>query len=291
MEETENGTLTIIPGDMKKTEEQTTILIRNEMNADIIYYEILRAYFDGYVRIILSGKLTDEQMDFLEIIHKRIVGLEVIEQKKDQIIIADLLRPEDVDLDKIINQMFSFITAMASDIIIHINEGKSPRDKIIDRDSVTTRNYNLAYKCCTMALRDSMYLSKLKKTTNEIMILSRIIRYLDMIGTTLVGISYLINTKMTKGMKKYHYTVFEKDKNLNKSIEKYLRNWLKYFRSIKIVLQEKNFEKTINLYMKRFEIILKTKNSKSIEHLTHATNLTEQLNKMSSLILRDFMMY
>jgi len=293
LEETSDGVLTIVPGDMKRIEEEATIPITNNATPDKIYYKILKAYFDGYKIITLVGNLTDEQMDFIDIIHKRVVGLEVTEQKKDQIILTDLLRPEDVDLDKIISQMFSFISVVTTDIISHIEQNKQPGDKILDRDSVTTRNHNLAYRCCNMALKDSMYLSKLKKTTSEILIISRIIRYLDMLGTILVGGSYLINIEMTEGMKKYHYKIFEEDEKLNKTLEKYLKKWLQYLKSIKTALKEKDIEKATDLYLRRFEFRLemKDRNGKSGEHLANIIDFSEQLNRMSSLILRDFMMY
>jgi len=293
MEENQDGSLLITPGDIKKLEGEIQIPITKEITPDEIYYKILREYFQGYKKIILIGDFTDEQMDFIGIIQKRIVGLEVTDQKKNQIIITDLLRPENVDLDKIVNQMFSFITAMANDIITHISEGKSPGDKILDRDSITTRNHNLAYRCCTMALKDSIYLGKIKKTTNEILVLSRIIRYLDMIGTILVGISYLINIEMTEGMKKYHYKVFERDEKLNRLLGKYLKKWLRYFKSTKKALKEKDIKKATDLYIRRFEFGFNPENQKITpgEHLTNITNLTEELNRMSSFILRDFIMY
>ena len=289
--EMSDGSLLIIPGDLEKREEEIRIPILKQDTDDEIYYKILRKYLDGYKKIILVGNLTDEQMDFIQVIHRRIVGLEVTEQKKDQIILTDLLKPEDVDLDKIVNQMFSFIIAMTNDIIIHIKEEKPLGDKILDRDSVTTRNHNLAYRCCIMALKDSIYLGKLKKTTKEILIISRIIRYLDMICTILVGISYLINTEMTEGMKKYHYKLLEKDKKLDKALGKYLKNWLTYFKTIKNLLKKKNVEKAAELYTGRFDYRFEPdKDFKSGEYLTNIINFTEQLNRMSSLILRDFIM-
>lgn len=293
LEETKDGVLTIIPGDLKKAESETVIRIDKQATADKIYYKILRVYFTGYKKIILSGDLTEEQMDFLDIIHRRIVGLEVTEQKKDQIILTDLLKPEDVDLDKILNQMFSFITVMTNEIIAHIDDNKSPRDKILQRDSIIDRNHNLAYRSCNMALKDSLYLQKLRKTTNEILVVSRIIRNLDMIGTILVGISYLLNTEVTEGMKKYYYRVFDKDKKMNKILQKYLKNWLGYFKSIKRALREKDVEMAIDLYVKRFEfgVEIKKQDAKPNEHLTQIINFIEQLDRMSALILRDFMMY
>ncbi|MEM5793186.1 MAG: hypothetical protein QXY45_02400 [Candidatus Aenigmatarchaeota archaeon] len=290
IEEIPDGSLKIIPGSIERVEEEVKIPVKKEMTVDEIYYKILREYLQGVKKIIVIGDLTDIQMDFIQIIHRRIVGLEVTEQKKDLIVLMDLLKPEDVDLDKIINQMFSFIIAMANDIISHIEEGKSPGDKILDRDSVTTRNHNLAYRCCNMALKDSIYLGKLKKTVWEIIVLSRIIRYLDMIGTILVGISYMINTELTEGMKKYHYKVYEKNEKIYKALEKYLKKWLVYFKASKRVIREKDVKRATELYLRRFEFRLETIKSIEGEHIINIINLAEQLNRMSDLIVRDFLM-
>ncbi|MBS3051974.1 MAG: hypothetical protein J4428_01205 [Candidatus Aenigmarchaeota archaeon] len=278
---------------MKRLEDETTIVITKDMTADKIYYKILRAYFNGYKKIILVGSITDVQMDFLVMMHKRIVGLEVTEQKKDQIIITDLLKPEDVDLDKIVNQMFSFITIMTNDIILHISEDSYIGDKVLNRDSIIIRNHNLAYRCCNMALKDSIYLGKLKKTTNQVLVISRIIRSLDMIGTILIGISYLLNTETTRGMKKFHYKTFEKNDRLNKILDEYLRKWSKNFKSIKSAIKERDIERIIDLYVRRFEtkLNIEDKNLQPSEHLTNIVDLADQLSRMSALILRDFMMY
>jgi hypothetical protein len=231
-------------------------------------------------------------MDFLVLINKRIVGLEVTEQREDRIVMTDLLKPEDVDIDKILTQMFSFITVMTKDIISHIEEGKSPGDKILDRDSITVRNHNLAFRACNMALKDSLYLSKLKKTTSEILVFSRIIRSLDMVGTILVGISYLINEKETDGMEKYHYRVLEKDDESTKILLGYMKKWLEYFQETKKALREKDIEKATNLYIKRFDYKIKvTKKTKQPEYLSHITDFCNQLNMMTAFILRDFIMY
>ncbi len=292
MEETEDGILKVIPGDMKKLEGQAVITINKDTTADKIYYKILRAYFIGCKKIILNGSITDRQMDFLVMMHKRVVGLEVTEQNKDQIVITDLLKPEDVDLDKIVNQMFSFIMIMTKDIISHIEEDTSPGDKTLNRDSIIVRNHNLAYRCCNMALKDSLYLGKLRKTTNQILVLSRVIRNLDMIGTILVGISYLLNTEMTRGMKKFHYKVFGKNAKLNKMLENYLKRWYNYFKSIKIAVRERNIERAIDLYLKRFELKMDIDEGiEPSEHLTNIVDLADELNRISALILRDFIMY
>lgn len=283
----------IIPGNIEKIEKEASIPIMKEDSADKIYYKILRAYFSGCKRIILVGNLTDQQMNFIELVQKRIVGLEVSEQKKNQIILSDLLKSEDVDLDKILHQMFSFVMVMGNDILSHIEEGRQPWDKILDRDSVTARNHNLAYRCCSMALKDSVYLGKLKKTTDQILVISRIVRYLDMIGTILVGMSYLINTEMTEGMRKFYYKAYPKDEKLNKILAQYLKKWLSYMKSIKTTIKDQNIEKAIELYVRRFEfrITFNRKDLKDGEHLASIIDSCEQLNRMSSLILRDFLVY
>ncbi|OGI15932.1 hypothetical protein A3K63_01080 [Candidatus Micrarchaeota archaeon RBG_16_49_10] len=292
LQETEDGILSIIPGDMKNVKDETSISITKTTTSDKIYYRILRAYLSGYSRITLFGELNDEQMDFLDIIHKRIVGLEVTEQQEDRIVLTDLLKPEDVSLDKIVNQMFSFITVMVKDIISDIEQGIKPGDKILDRDSITVRNHNLAYRCCNMALKDSVYLGRLRKKTNEILVLSRIVRSLDMIGTILIGISYLINDEMTAGMRKHHYKILEKDEETTKILLDYLKKWLLYFQDTKMVLRERNIEKATNLYIKRFDYKIKVaKGTRKPEYLSHITDFCNQLNMMTALILRDFIMY
>ena len=147
--------LTIIPGDLKIGEKQFFINIDKKMGVDEIYYQILRGYSQGYSKIILSGELSDEQLDILEMVTKRIVGLEVSEQKTNQIILSELIKIEEVDLDKIINQMLSFIIIMGKDILSYAKKGVDPGDRILDKNSLITRNHNLAYRACNIALKDS----------------------------------------------------------------------------------------------------------------------------------------
>ncbi len=257
------------------------------MNADKIYYKILKAYSQGYTKIIVSGELNDEQLDFLDMVHKRLVGLEVTEQKNNQIIFTDLLKIEDVNIDKIINQMFSFIEIMGKDLLFCIKNNIDPGDRILDKNSLIVRNHNLAYKACNLALKDSVYLSKIGKTTNDILVISRITRYIDNIGINLIALSYLINKEMTPGMKKFHYKII-KQKN-KKIMYKHIKKWLILFHKSKKAINSKNFEKISDLYIRRFETVFEY--NKEIDEFTVAlANIFEQLTRNTYLILRDFIM-
>lgn len=287
IQESEDGSLLIIPGDIKKTEKEFLINIDKTMNSDKIYYKILKAYTLGYSKIIVSGELTDEQLDFLDMVHKRIVGLEVSEQKPNQIIFTDLLRIEDVNIDKIINQMFSFIGMMGKDILEWIKKDEEPGDRILDKNSLIVRNHNLAFKACNLALKDSLYLGKLNKTTNEILVISRILRHLDNIGINLIVFSYLLNKQQTPGMKKFNYKVYENKKR--KLMYKLLKVWLKLFYETKKAVIKRDREKITDLYVRRFENTYN--NFKKYDEFTIALkNIFEQMIRNTHLILRDEIM-
>jgi len=278
--------LTIIPGDLKIGEKQFFINIDKKMGVDEIYYQILRGYSQGYSKIILSGELSDEQLDILEMVTKRIVGLEVSEQKTNQIVLSELIRIEEVDLDKIINQMLSFIIIMGKDILSYAKKGVDPGDRILDKNSLITRNHNLAYRACNIALKDSVYLSKIKKTTNEILIISRILRHIDNIGINLIACSYLLNKEMTHGMKKFHYKTFEHTNR--KFVYKNLKKWLLLFIQIKKLVRDKNYEKAAELYMKRFDLSFET--GEFNEFTSAAVMILDQLYRNSYLVLRELFM-
>ncbi|MEO0281457.1 MAG: hypothetical protein ABIN05_03810 [candidate division WOR-3 bacterium] len=286
VQERDDGTLLFIPGDIQQTEKQTIIHVNKEVNPDKIYYKILRAYSQGFTKIILSGDLTDEQTDFIEMMHKRIVGLEIVEQKKNQIILKDLIKIDDIDIDNVIRQMMSFISFMGKDILNSIKSNVEIGDKIMDKNSLIVRNHNLAFKICNAALKDSLYLNKLKKTPSEILIISRIARHLDNIGINLIALSYLLNDKQTAGMKKFHYQTIQKTKNSRKIAYKYTKKWLEYFLTAKKAINSKDFDKISDLYINRFS--MKFEDEKKDQFSIEISNIFSDLVKNTYLILREF---
>ena len=57
-------------------------------------------------------------------------------------------------------------------------------------------------------------------------------------------------------------------------------------------MKNKNTKKAIDLYKRRFDFRLpEIKGYGDGEHITTIINLTEQLNRMSDLILRDMIMF
>jgi hypothetical protein len=286
VQETEDGLLTITPGDLRVEEKQFFINIDKKMGIDEIYYKILRGYSQGHSKIILSGELTDEQLDILEMVSKRIVGLEVSEQKTNQMVLSELIRIEEVDLDKIINQMLSFIIIMGKDILSYAKKGVDPGDRILDKNSLITRNHNLAFRVCNIALKNSAYLSKVGKTTNDILIISRVLRHIDNIGINLIACSYLLNKEMTPGMKKFHYKTFEQTNR--KFIYKSLKKWLLLFVKIKKIVKSRDYKKAAELYIKRFELSFEA--DEFNEFTSAAVMVFDQLSRNSYLILREFLM-
>ncbi len=292
LEETGEGSLEIFP-ERRRVEEEISIKITKEMDADIIYYKVLRAYITGFKKIILTGVNQKEQFNVIGIIHKKFTGLEVTDQTEDSITLTDMLRMEDVSLDKMMSQQFSLLEIMGSDIISYIEDGKELGDSILEKDAVLDRVNNLAYRSCNLALRDSRYLRDMKKDINQVLAIARILRNLEFLGNLLIGVSYLTNTKMSRGMEKYHYPLFEKSKIMDKIILDYLKKWLSYFKNIRKAVVKMDPDTAAELYIQRFAEKLDAEKYKVPynKHFNFILTFAEQINRNTSSIVRDMILF
>lgn len=279
------GSLKISPGSL--TVKDSSIIIKIEdMNVDKIYYSVQSAYFKGFKKINLIGILSKTQFKVIERIQKMLSGLEVVEQTENSLTFSDVLEKESLDIDKNLNYIFSLLINMGSEIAEYIEHGEEPEDKITNMGHLCKRACNLVNRCCNIAIKDSNFLMKNQKTLHEIIIITRILKDLEMLIMHLEGLSFMINTKETEAMKQFHYPAFKKDPKVYKTIEENMKRWVTYFKQIQIATMKKDSEKAMDLYVKRFEEKMAKEDVQS-RHMNYVITLIQMINRNTNSIIRD----
>lgn len=291
MEETGSGGILISSGSFLE-EGGAAIAVTKKMDSRRIFYSILREYLKGKRKIRVNGIGSGEQFHVIELVNRRLMGLEITEQGEDELLFSDMLRIEEASMDKLLSSMLSFIESMTEDIIGHIEDGREPGDKLLERDIVVDRTGYLIYRCCNLALRDSRYMKSTGKETSQILAISRVIKSLELIGNVLIGLSYGLNTELTPGMKKYHYPVFERNNKLNKLTAEELRKWLSFFGEMRKALVKMDSGYARELYVNRFgsKLNVSDRGFEPSKQLNYVTSQANHLNRNTSDILRDLML-
>jgi phosphate uptake regulator len=289
MEETEKGEL-IISGQRHPEETEATITVSRGMGPDRIFYKVQKQYLIGVKKIRVRGITSSEQFTVLSDVRKKLMGLEVTDQKGDEILFSDILRIEDIDISKHLSSMFSFLEIMADDIIVHIKKKREPGDILLERDSAVDREHNIIYRCCNLAMKDSHYLRSTGKTTNQLVAIARIIKNLEFLGNILIAMSYMINTSATEGMNRYFFKVHKRDDAYNKIILGYMEKWLSYFKQARRAVIKSDPNLAAELYIKRFDYKLKIDYGLINDgHISTISSIGEHLNRETSAIMRELM--
>lgn len=83
----------------------------NEINR-----ELIAAYINNYSEIIFSGKEIDSKKDIISKLLDSKVGVEIVEQTKNQIIVKDLLDLEAISVKNIARRMDNIIRSMFEEL-------------------------------------------------------------------------------------------------------------------------------------------------------------------------------
>jgi hypothetical protein len=257
------------------------------LEEDIIYFRVQNAYYKGFKKIILVGDLNKTKIKIIDRVQRSLMGLEITEQTNNSLTFQDILNKESLDINKNLNYIFTVLTNMALEIIEYIERGEEPDDKIFSIGTTVLRKCNLIHRYCNVALIDSEFLSKNKKTLQEIIIIARVVKNLQMLAKLLLGTSFILNIKKTPMMKKYHYSLYKKDTRVEKIISDYMKQWVIYFKKIQIMTMKNDSEGAADFYNTRFEQRLKIEKEFDSPSLHFFKTSAEMIRRNSADIVRD----
>jgi len=169
--EVKDGSLTIkLDGKYNGDKEETTINTVNLGDPEEIQRMILAKYIQGYriIKIISKNRFTPEIRKKAVSEIDRLVGLEIVEEKNNELLVQDFFSREGFSIDKTLKRAHIITSRMHEDLIDGIkNKDKELLKSIDDRDDEVDRLRFLITRQLNLAINNSSYLADLGLNSSD----------------------------------------------------------------------------------------------------------------------------
>ncbi|WP_407356158.1 PhoU domain-containing protein [Methanolobus sp. WCC5] len=161
------------------------------------FRQLVANYLVGYdiIRIVCPGGFAaSERKNLKESARKRLIGIEIVEESRTEIILQNLLNFQDIPLEKSLQSMYRIIYSMMEDSIVAFREAdvELARD-VIQRDNDVDKFYLLSVRQIKAALEDSSLSQKLGiKNSKDCLGYRLIIKLMERIGDHVNGIAHVV---------------------------------------------------------------------------------------------------
>jgi phosphate uptake regulator len=165
VEARKDGVLIIYPFRKKEKSIRETIIQYPEEQIEFLINEITGAYLLGYDLIRIHGKerIAYEDREKIKEAVRQLIGLEIVEEDAQSILIQFLLEPTTLTPEKILRRMHMISRGMYKDAIISLIEGDEHLVKVVaERDDEVDRLHFLLVRLIRSALLDLKLLDKIE---------------------------------------------------------------------------------------------------------------------------------
>ncbi|WP_406658326.1 phosphate uptake regulator PhoU [Methanolobus sp. ZRKC2] len=152
------------PGNEEK-KQRSKIEFSLTGNTEDDFRLLVSNYLVGYdiIKIISpNGFSADERKFIKEAARKRLIGIEIVEESRTELVLQSLLNYQDISLDKSINSMYRIISSMLEDVLRSLEDQdlELARD-VMQRDDDVDRFYLLTVRQLKAAIDDSSLAQKI----------------------------------------------------------------------------------------------------------------------------------
>lgn len=129
--------------------------------------QVIAAYLEGCGQIELRsrGELSPALRQKLHESFRKIVGLEVVDEAPDRILLLDLASPSEFPMGRGLRRMNMLTKAMVEDAMSTVVDGESDRlQSVLARDDEVDRIFWLVFKQHHLVLRDPRFAGKIEMT-------------------------------------------------------------------------------------------------------------------------------
>lgn len=128
-------------------------------SVEAAFRKIVAAYLMGFDIIVVRGKkgLTPAARRAVRLATKRIIGIEVLEEHNDRIVLQDLLDPREFPIEKGLRRMEVLTHAMQEEALQGFHEDLDLEDTLQERDDEVDRLYWMVNKQYHGVMRDPSY--------------------------------------------------------------------------------------------------------------------------------------
>jgi len=214
-----NATLNLFPQHdgtllISSSGEQNKELAVKRINTDgitdpgLLFRMLVGAYISGYkvIEVYSSTKISGKLRDVAETVTQAAIGIEIIEEYDNRLILKDLVDPYEMRMDRTAERMRSLVHNMLTEVMDGLaNADASSMDVIVARDDDVDRLEWLVVRQTNMALDDPTICRKIGLTQKEMVTYYTICRIIERIGDHILMISksakVLLNSASDKGLR------------------------------------------------------------------------------------------
>ena len=251
--------------------EQKKIIEVEGKTFDEINRRLISAYINNYSEIILKGKNDNLRKNMGRLMDK--IGIEIIEQTQNELIIKDFLSVEGIALDKIIRRMDNMIRSIFEDLINGANEKRFKKEiyeDMCDVDKSINKIYFMVWKIIKRGQSaPSFFLEKLNLTQEELSNIQWLVLHMESVADEIKRVSrFLINENM-------------KDKDFFLKIVGMIQ---KNYLDLMAEYYQKDPELALKIIIKKDEIIKLCNKFSDTSSFNKAGAISERLKTMTSSI-------
>ena len=184
--------ITTADSDRASTYDTKVIVIDGLTDTDLIFRMLVGAYMSGFslIEVASSSRLSNTVLDVIGKMTQMAIGVEIIEEYDDKIILKDLVDPSEMRMGKSIERMRVLVRNMLTDVASALrNDDASFIEDIESRDSDVDRLAWMITRQTNMFQRDIGLLKKIGIDHSEITSNYTISRIIERMGDHTVAIS------------------------------------------------------------------------------------------------------
>jgi phosphate uptake regulator len=184
--------ITTADSDSSSTYVTKTVDVAGLTDPDLIFRMLVGAYMSGFglIELVSKSRLSNTVLDVVGKMTQMAIGLEIIEEHDDKIVLKDLVDPSEMKMTKSLERMRVLVRNMLTDVSAALrNDDASSINDIIARDSDVDRLGWLITRQTNMFQRDIGLLKKIGMDHTEITSNYTISRIIERIGdhTTVIS--------------------------------------------------------------------------------------------------------
>lgn len=190
--EQKDGSVIIFPSEDRPVKNDSKVIyVDGIKEGEFLFRLLLGAYVAGYGMIELRGSsLPGEIIDVVERFVQVAIGVEIIEEDSEHMVIKDLADPSEMRMNKSMGRMNSLVTAMLTDVFNAIETSDLNKLKaVISRDREVDRLEWMVSRQTNMFQSDANIAKKMDHTSNKVSLYHTLCRIIERIGDHAVTVA------------------------------------------------------------------------------------------------------
>lgn len=215
MDQHKSGSISILPYYVKKIQHRTIISISN-LTLNAIVREIIAHYIVGVDELVLKeNQFTSEQKSAIRKVTRDLVGMEIIEETSNKIIIKNVFDNRKFSISDSVEKMFLIIIAMYEDVMRAIeNRDKNLAIDIIDRDVEIDRLYLTVVRQLHSLFQDRVSEEEVGLSLEAVHYYETVATQLERIADHTVKMSRMVVVQSKKSQMAFTQTLKRKTKKI-----------------------------------------------------------------------------